>query len=139
MQGGREGIVGKKAEDFLDFVIDYKTTGNAGLDKRKELKALLGGKPVVKLTGKAGELAQALTQRFAHLAAVKAVKHLTVKKAAKWGLKQIPKAIPILGAIFTYTTAEGSQGQRIARAAAGEIGWGPFDLEQMYDAFSPSS
>jgi RHS repeat-associated protein len=131
--GGRDGIVGKKAEDVLDFAIDYKSTGKAGLDKRKELEVLLGGKPVVKLTGKVGELAQALTKRFAHLAAAKAVKQAAEKKAAKWGLKQIPKAIPILGAIFTYSTAEGSQGERIARAAAGEIGAGPFDLEALYD------
>ena len=41
-----------------------------------------------------------------------------------------------LGALFTYSTAERDQGERITRAAAGEIGIGPFDLEMAWDAGS---
>ncbi|MHC1764551.1 MAG: RHS repeat-associated core domain-containing protein [Verrucomicrobiia bacterium] len=133
VMNGRDGILNKQASEVLDFAIDYKT-GNATLKKRKELEAFLGGIPVVKLTGKAGELAKSLTKRFAHLTMAKMAKRAVLKKVAKAGLKLGIKALPIVGGLFTYSTAEGSQGERVTRAVAGEVGVGPIDLETMYDA-----
>lgn len=130
--GGRDSIVGMKASDALDYAVDYKT-GNAELKGRRALEKLIGDKPVVKLNERGG-LRMALHSRIARLAEWQLAKKMLKKKAVKKGLKLIPKALPIVGALFTYSTAEGSQGEKVARAVAGEIGIGPIDLETVYDA-----
>ena len=80
-------------------------------------------------------LAHALERRFEYLtkglgkSLKKITQHTVAKKVAHFGVK----SIPVVGAIFTYSTAQGSQGERVARAVAGEIGVGPIDLETLFD------
>ena len=61
---------------------------------------------------------------------------MAVKDMAKYGLKVGAHALPVVGAFFTYATADASQskGERIGHAVAGEAGIGPFDLDMFYDA-----
>ena len=57
-----------------------------------------------------------------------------LKRGAKFAGERIIKSLPAAGAIFTLFTSDAPWGERVARAAAGEIGVGPFDLEMCYDA-----
>jgi hypothetical protein len=59
-----------------------------------------------------------------------------MRRGAKFLVKRLLNAIPIAGAIFTAATAEGSVPERAARAAASEVGIGPFDLEFMFDIYT---
>lgn len=129
LPGGKHSIVGQRAEDVIDFVVDYKT-GNAALKDRMALEALIGNKPVVRVLGRTGQLLGSLTRRFKYLAAVK----LAVK-AGRWGIKRAGQALPVVGFFVTYAAnADASTEMRIARGVAGEVGIGPLDLEMAYDA-----
>lgn len=129
LPGGKHSIVGQRAEDVIDFVIDYKT-GNAALKERAALEALIGNKPVVRVLGRPGQLLRALTMRFKYLAALK-----VSTKVAKWGLKKAGQTLPVVGFFVTYSAnSDASTEMRIARGLAGEIGVGPVDLETVYDA-----
>lgn len=139
IQGGKNAIIGKRAEDVLDYAVDYKT-GNAQLVRRLELEALIGYKPVVKLTGKVGELAKSLSRRLAAYAAIRVTKKIVTSKAAKWGLKKVGQSLPVVGFFVTYAAnSQASEAERIGRSVAGEIPVFPFvDLETLYDAYEAS-
>ncbi len=57
------------------------------------------------------------------------------RSIARLGGKRLVKSLPVIGFVFTlFGSSEASAEESLARAAAGEIGIGPIDLESVFDA-----
>ena len=129
-------LVGRRASDVVELGIDAKTR-NARMVDVKKTESLIGA-AYVKLT-KSGNLLAGAERGIARfgkrmaIALFASISHFT-GKLPKPIKSFAAKSVPALGAGWTlFGPGDASAAERIVRAAAGEVGVGPLDLETLFD------